>query len=311
MHWILIFTLSTLLTGLMVKFSWRLGLVDKPDERRTHQIPTPRGGGLAIVFTCILSLYQVVFLPALVIALMGFWDDIKNLSAKIRFFIQLICAMTVVFAINHFHAFHLWGLSIPALFVVIFMMWLTNLYNFMDGINGNAGLEAIFVSISMALLAPSHHEVWLVLACASCGFLIWNFPKAKIFMGDVGSQFIGFIFATLLVMDLRHSSIAFVSGLILLGVFIVDASVTLVTRMLTGQKFSSPHRTHTYQILWRQFNGSHTQVSLLILLVNIFWLFPWAYAVSHLWVNDFLGLLISYSPLVIIALLFKAGRVPR
>jgi len=309
MHWLFIFLLSTLITGLMVKFSWRLGLVDKPGERRTHQVPTPRGGGLAIVLTCMLSIYQIIFLPALVIGLMGFWDDLKNLSAKIRFFLQFLCACSALYAINHFHGLALWGISIPALLVVLWMMWLTNLYNFMDGINGIAGMEAIFVSLAMVLLHTAYQDAWLVIACASFGFLLWNFPRAKIFMGDVGSQFIGFMMATLCVMEWLHASIPFVTALILLGIFIVDASVTLATRMLTGQKFSTPHRSHTYQILWKKFGGNHVKVTSLLFLVNLLWLFPWAFAVSHLWVNDFLGLLISYAPLVIIALLFKAGRL--
>lgn len=309
MFWLLIILISSCVTGLMVKYAWRLGLVDKPDDRRTHQTPTPRGGGLAIVLTTVLSMYQIIFLPALCIAVMGFWDDMRNLSAKIRFLIQFLSAGIMVFILHDFHGLSLWGITIPSILLIIGVMWLTNLYNFMDGINGLAGLEAIFVGLSMAILSGDFNYQWLVIACASFGFLIWNFPKAKIFMGDVGSQFLGFTFATLLLMEWIHSSLIFVSGLILLGVFIVDASLTLMTRMITGQPILAPHRSHTYQILWKKMNGSHSQVSWLVLLINLFWLFPWAYAVSHLWCNDWLGLLISYAPLVIIGLLFRAGRL--
>jgi Fuc2NAc and GlcNAc transferase len=309
MEWLLIFIFAVVLTGLMVKFSWLFGLVDKPDERRTHTLPTPRGGGLAIALIFTSMVFQPIYLTALAIAAMGFWDDIKNLSAKFRFLLQFLIGGFALYEFNGFQAIQLFGLAIPMLCFLIFIVWMTNLYNFMDGINGLAGLEAVFFSLSMAFLSKHHLNEWFVLASASLGFLVWNFPKAKIFLGDVGSQFFGFLFALMLVREAAHSPVHFISGLILMGVFLVDATFTLMTRILTKQKFSQAHRSHAYQILWKKFNSSHAKVTLLMMFVNVFWLLPWAYAVCYGYVPSVLGLLISYLPLVIMCLFFKAGRL--
>ena len=309
MEWLIVFTVTTLLTGLMVKFSWVFGLIDKPDARRTHTIPTPRGGGLPMVLIFTSMVFQPIYLAALAIAFMGFWDDIQNISAKWRFLFQILIACVAIYMLNGLHSISFYGFAIPVFIFVFFMVWITNLYNFMDGINGLAGLEAIFLCLSMAFLTKQHSNEWFILASATMGFLVWNFPKARIFLGDVGSQFLGFIFALMLVREALQGEITFISGLILMGFFMVDTTLTLMTRMLTQQKFSEAHRSHIYQILWKKLNANHFMVTSLVMVVNVFWLFPWAYAVSHGYVSAMMGLLISYFPLVIMGLIFKAGRL--
>jgi Fuc2NAc and GlcNAc transferase len=201
------------------------------------------------------------------------------------------------------------GFAIAAVYIV----WMLNLTNFMDGIDGIAGVEVVTVCLGAALLsevaAPGAH-LWippLVLASATLGFLVWNWPPAKIFMGDAGSGFLGL---TLAVLSLQAGWVAnrlFWSWAILLGVFIVDATVTLIRRLAQGERFLEAHRSHAYQhaALHR---GAHMPVTVAVGVINLCWLFPVALVVALGWVEGPLGLLTSYAPLVAAAVRLKAGR---
>jgi Fuc2NAc and GlcNAc transferase len=171
----------------------------------------------------------------------------------------------------------------------------------MDGINGIASIEAITVCFGMSFVYWLANETALVpkvliIAAIVLGFLPWNFPKAKIFMGDVGSNFLGLLFGILSLQAFFISRQLFWSWLILLGVFITDASITLMRRSLQGEKIYQAHCNHAYQNAARKI-GSHIPVTLFVLVVNITWLLPLAGLVALQYLNGFIGLLIAYLPL--------------
>lgn len=198
------------------------------------------------------------------------------------------------------------------LIAIIGLIWMTNLYNFMDGINGIATLEAIFVCCGMSFiffLEDSNDQIiilMIILASACCGFLYWNFPTAKLFMGDVGSLFLGITFGLLVLFTSRKNIDTAATWAIMLGVFIVDASYTLGTRLITGQKFYLPHKSHTYQKLALHFR-SHTKASLSLTIINLFWLLPLAISTVATKLNPLAIVVIAYIPLIYLAHKIKAG----
>jgi Fuc2NAc and GlcNAc transferase len=199
---------------------------------------------------------------------------------------------------------------------LLYLVWMINLTNFMDGIDGIAGIETITVCLSGAFLsgvvAPGH-RVWiapLVLASATLGFLVWNWPPARIFLGDAGSGFLGLMLAALSLQAGWVDSRLFWSWVILLGVFVVDATVTLIRRMAQGERFYEAHRSHAYQHAAVHGGGAHLPVTVAVGVINICWLLPVALIVALGWVDGLLGVMISYVPLVVAAIRLKAGKPP-
>jgi Fuc2NAc and GlcNAc transferase len=186
------------------------------------------------------------------------------------------------------------------------------LYNFMDGIDGIAGVEALTVCLGGVLLywltgsESAGSAALLLLLSAVLGFLVLNIPPAKIFMGDAGSGFLGLCLGALSIEAARQAPAFLWSWLILLGVFIVDATVTLFRRVKRGQKFYIAHRSHAYQYASRRF-GSHRLVTLAVALINLLWLLPLALLVGLRSLDGITGLCIAYAPLVWLAYRFKAG----
>jgi Fuc2NAc and GlcNAc transferase len=193
---------------------------------------------------------------------------------------------------------------------ILAIVWVLNLFNFMDGIDGIAASDAIFVTGAGAALDITQTSATLAAAtvCASCvGFLVWNWPPAKIFMGDVGSGYLGFSIAVLALAATRDNPVAIWVWLILGGTFFVDATVTLIRRALRGERIYEAHRSHAYQWLARR-RGSHRAVTLSVLAVNVLWLLPAAWlATRHpslaVWI-----LFVAYIPLAVLALIAGAGR---
>ena len=327
---ILFFILSLLFTGYMRHYALEKNIIDNPNERSSHSIPTPRGGGVAVVASYLLALAVLMYNQQLVIpvgltlmaagfviALLGFLDDRGHINSMLRLTIHFLVAIGVVISLGGFgevNVFNGFQLGFVAnIIAVLFLVWLLNLYNFMDGINGIASIEAITVTVSMAMLylllnVGLNHQILLLLAACVLGFLLWNFPKAKIFMGDACSGFLGLILGILALIALKENLALFCAWIICLGVFIVDATFTLIRRVVTGHKMYDAHRSHTYQILSRHFN-SHTPVTLAVAAINIFWLLPIAYFVAtQNYAYPELGILIAYLPLIILAIKFKAGH---
>jgi Fuc2NAc and GlcNAc transferase len=196
-----------------------------------------------------------------------------------------------------------------------YLVWLLNLYNFMDGIDGIASVEAICVCLGAAIIyiLTGHSDLLLLpllLACAVAGFLFWNFPPAKIFMGDAGSGFLGIILGCLSLQGAWISSQFLWVWLILLGVFIVDATVTLIRRLIRGDKVYEAHRSHAYQFASRRV-GKHLPVTSAVGVINLCWLLPVALCVVHFGLDGALGVIIAYAPLLALAFIFKAGALEK
>jgi Fuc2NAc and GlcNAc transferase len=192
-------------------------------------------------------------------------------------------------------------------------VWLLNLFNFMDGTDGIAASEAIFVCLAGAILnhhvlsGINHSAAALILAASIFGFLLYNWSPAEIFMGDVGSGYLGIAIGGLSLMAAKQQPELLWVWIILLGVFISDATITLIRRLLGKQKPHVAHRSHAYQHLAIRFN-SHTKISLVVLAINVAWLFPIAFLVANKQLAGTTGIVIAYVPLLIAALSLGAGK---
>ena len=332
--WTLIFPLtliaSFLLTGVLRQYALKRSVLDIPNERSSHSVPTPRGGGVAIVISFLLALpalYLVGLLSitmmwgllvgGLGIAVLGFLDDHGHIAARWRLLGHFSAAMWVLYCIGGLAPINIFGFNdlnllwVGHILAVFYIVWVLNLYNFMDGIDGLASVEAICACVGIGViyaLLGYAQELFLplTLALAVGGFLIWNFPPAKIFMGDAGSGFLGFTLAALSLQAAWFNPDLLWSWIILLGVFIVDATYTLFRRLLRGDKVYEAHRSHAYQYASRQYKG-HRPVTLTVLAINVFWLFPWAVLVGLDYIDGLLGVVVAFLPLVVLAVKFKAG----
>jgi Fuc2NAc and GlcNAc transferase len=192
------------------------------------------------------------------------------------------------------------------------LVWLINLFNFMDGIDGLAGMEAVCASGFGGLLLlrdglGGYAQCAWVLAAASSGFLVWNWPPARIFMGDAGSGFLGFVLGVFALSSARMQPSLLWPWLILLSAFIVDSTVTLITRMVTGARWYEAHRTHAYQQAAQRWS-SHSKVTVAFAIVNLLWLFPLAWGACVHPTAGPLFAVIAAGPLVYIAFRLHAGQ---
>ncbi len=301
-------------------------LLDEPNIRSSHQTPTPRGGGIALAAGVVITVLIVLWLahkdapriywllvPSGLIAILGICDDLFNLNIGLRLVVQFLLAGLGIYFIGMNNE---WSPSIRLLItglLILFIVWMTNLYNFMDGINGLAALEAISVCIAMAFIywmqTVNKDAIYLliIIASSACGFLFWNFPTAKLFMGDSGSLFLGLSFGLLIIESSNENPRLVIVWLIMLGVFIVDASYTLTYRFITRQAVHQAHRTHAYQKIATKLN-SHKKTTLAIVAINFFWLLPIAIAVTITQLNSAAALLVAYAPLLLLAQKLQAGR---
>lgn len=330
LYLVLTFILSFIFTWVLRLYALKREVLDVPNGRSAHTLPTPRGGGLAFVIAALLVLPSIEYAgfltengsAALVsagvfIAILGFLDDHTDVSSFVRLMGHFLAAVSALFWVGGMPPIHFGSFVIPSsiildIVVVLYLVWLTNLYNFMDGINGLAGAEAFCVCVGMALIYYCMDErglmvVPMTLAASVAGFICWNFPRAKIFMGDAGSGFLGFIFGVLSIQAALVNLNLFWAWVILLGVFIVDATYTLLCRLLRFEKVYQAHSMHAFQHAARRFN-SHEPVTIGVALINVFWLFPIAYFVSIESISVVYAICIAYAPLVGLELFFKAGR---
>ncbi len=299
----LAFLLCVVLTGVVRQYALRSAMLDIPNERSSHTVPTPRGGGLAISITVLSSVIGLWFLGelqsswllalgggGLLVSLIGWIDDHRHVSPVWRALGQLVAAYWAMYWIGGLGGLELGYFSLdagwPGLFIAGFVIaWIVNLYNFMDGSDGIASIQGISAASTAAILLFAVQETALatlmaVLAAACCGFLVWNWPPAKIFMGDVGSYLLGFMFAVVAVITNHNGSVSIFVWLILLGVFFWDASFTLMMRFKNGEKWYSAHKSHAYQRII-QCGYSHRQVMFAVLFIDLFVLIPLA-VLTHL-----------------------------
>lgn len=320
---------SLLLTAVLRQYALRRSIIDVPNARSSHTVPTPRGGGVAIVLTFAFSLFVLALLQlvsiaesvallgsGLLIAVIGFMDDHGHIAARWRLLGHFIAAAWALCWMQGLPAITFFGFSLNLgwlghILGVFYLVWMLNLYNFMDGIDGIASLEAICACVGLSLIYfLSGHEalIWapLLLAMAVIGFLYWNFPPARIFMGDAGSGFLGIVLGGFSIQAAWVGSEFFFAWLIMLGVFVVDATFTLGRRLARGDKVYEAHRSHAYQFASRQF-GKHLPVTVSIGVINVVWLFPLALCVTLLGLDGALGVVIAYVPLLLLAVKYKAG----
>ena len=313
-----IFVVTCGLTGAVRRYALRRGILDVPNARRSHTLPTPRGGGLAVVVVFLTSiifsalrgiiskeLAWAICGGGLLVAGIGWLDDRRGLPPLPRAVVQGLAAL---WALGWLGGLPSLDLGVTRLFLgpvgflpgLLGIVWCINLYNFMDGIDGLAGVEAVTVAGTAALLLAGRKAglfpvagatgtaaeaagialVGALLVPAAAGFLVWNWPPAKIFMGDVGSGFLGFTFGTLAVASENSGALPLQVWVLLLGVFVVDATATLLRRIRRGERWTEAHRTHAYQLAV-QARWTHKQATLAVLGINL--LLGLAAAVACLW----------------------------
>ncbi|MDP3560158.1 MAG: glycosyltransferase family 4 protein [Legionellaceae bacterium] len=263
------------------------------------------------------SFHGLLFAASAIIALLGIIDDYASLPAKLRLATQLLCAGAALYYLSPFPPLHLAGITLTQpwilnLLFLLYITWAVNLYNFMDGIDGLAAVEAITVCAGMVVIYSSIGQTSLImppllLLCSVLGFLCWNFPPARIFMGDTGSSFLGWVVAILSLQAGKTMPPLFWAWIILFGVFVVDATLTLIVRVRHRQAIFQAHRTHAYQYATRYYQ-SHKTVTLAVAALNMLWLFPWALLVALGYTSGFTGLCIAYVPLFFLAWYWNAGK---
>ncbi len=297
------FIISALANKFLLTFLNKRGVFDIPNERSSHVRPTPRGGGLGIIsgtvlcsaiyalFTGDMKIFILVFM-SLVIGMVGWIDDIKKgLNVGLRFGIQFICSVIVIWIFNpidilplpaplHIHL-HFFGIIIS----IIWLMGITNIFNFLDGIDGYAGVQGFIAGLMLAILAwgspISFIGLFISFSCA--GFLLFNWHPAKIFMGDVGSSFLGFLFAALpfYLKDTQTNGIRtqmFFATAIIIWFFLLDGTFTIFRRLFKKEKIWQAHRSHLYQRL--VISGmSHSEV---VITVCFFYAILFAVAIFYM-----------------------------
>ncbi len=267
-----------------IRYARRRGLIDLPGQRRSHSAPTPRGGGLGIVLTLVGGLCLAaavgdlewaglwVLAPLVLVAGIGFCDDHRPLPALPRLAVHVLAASLLAY-----------GAPPPALdplpaalvlMVVVFgLAALVNVWNFMDGINGLASVHALWIACVAGALSFAHGAASTgmlagVLAAAILGFLPFNLPRARIFLGDIGSGFLGIAVGALLLLAWREGNLGLPALVLLPSAFLIDAGATLVLRMAAGRRWYTAHRSHLYQWLARR-GRSHSRIVLMSLVWNL------------------------------------------
>ena len=327
-----LFLVSAIATRQLVANSHRLSTLDIPNERSSHLTPTPRGGGIAFVATSLVGFLLLLLNDTLdnksllalccagaIVAMAGHLDDRQKISgAAVRLVLHAIGAIILIVGIGFPSQISLFDRTINtgaigSILGVLYLAWLLNLFNFMDGTDGIAASEAMFVCVAGAVLNYyvlsdiNFSAAAIILATSTFGFLLYNWAPAKIFMGDIGSGYLGIVVGGLSLMAAKQQHELLWVWIILLAVFVSDATITLIRRLLRKEKPHVAHRSHAYQHLAIRFN-SHSKVALIILSINVVWLFPIAFLVANKQLAGTTGVVVAYIPLLTAALVLNAGK---
>lgn len=308
---------AVLIALLVQRNALALGLVQAPNERSSHTIPTPRGGGvgIAIAALALLPLLGADFRLGIaglccgLLAVLGFADDRFDLPALPRLATQFILVGAAIWTAP-------WTDTSPLALVALAVLlvggvWWVNLFNFMDGIDGIAATQALLIAGIAAVLwllqdpaaTASPVFAWLVVvAAASLGFLLLNWPPARIFMGDVGSNFLALALFALALHTIASGALDWTTWVILPAAFASDATVTLLRRALKGERVMSAHRSHAYQILSRRWGG-HRPVTLLYAAVTLIWCGGLAALAQFGIAPGLLLVAIAYLPLIVFCII--------
>jgi Fuc2NAc and GlcNAc transferase len=300
------FLLSFLIVWYWQKVLRQKQILDLPNHRSSHSIPTPRAGGIGIFLSFFIGiswlwiLYQKtnrddLFLlgGSVLVFCVGLIDDFKSTRRRLRLGVHLVSSGFVIIwmwePFINWVDFDSFGYTLPiflCIFWIIGIVWSINLFNFMDGINGIAGMEAVFLSSALAILMASENRgeqifyKLILLAVATLGFIIWNFPRAMVFLGDAGSGFLGFVIAAFASYSFLVVNISVWTLLTISSLFWMDATFTIIKRILRKEKIFNAHNSHAYQILARKWR-SHASVTIAYSVVNVLILFPLAFAMQR------------------------------
>jgi len=274
--------LSFSLTYFIKNYAIKKSLVASVNERSSHTVPTPHGGGIAVAVTWFLGLIYLfltdqidptlfyALISGVIIAIVGLIDDIVELNAKARMIVFSIVGTVGLYMIGGldkitFGIFEVEAPAIISVFALLLVLWYINLTNFIDGIDGYLSMQFVFVSVAGLILFGGSH--FAVLGVSVLGFLFWNWHKAKIFMGDAGSTLLGYTIAIITIYYANQEPSNLWICITLYGVFWFDATLTLLRRKLNGEKLSQAHKKHAYQRL-TQVGWSHSRVTLYALGIN-------------------------------------------
>ena len=280
--------LSWVFTAYVRLYVLKRNLLDIPNIRSSHSIPTARGGGIAIVTVMMLSGTSSLLLPGtqfhillclllatLAFSILGWQDDKHDLSASPKFLIQLL--ISGLASVWLFWGVIGWSWSFSDVIIlmlsVLWITWMANVYNFMDGIDGISAVESIILGVTTAYWFTVSGSISVAILCmtvagAALGFLRWNWSPAKIFMGDAGSLALGGFFALIAIIGATILEIPFPAFLVLYAVYLADTGATMLNRMIKKEKWWQAHRSHYYQRAV-QSGFSHAQVSLAVMGINI------------------------------------------
>lgn len=324
----LLFVGSAILTGLFRLAALRIRLIDIPISRSAHQSPIPVGGGVAIVFLTLVTIAQfysgasipvwefAALMAAGLIAVIGMLDDIQHLDIRWRIPAQFLVSIWAVYCLGDVPAIDFAFFEFPQsvllnVLAVFALVWLLNLFNFMDGIDGIAGSELIFANLLTLFIVMDSDSVLVLLSvtfsAATAGFMLWNWAPAKIFMGDVGSSFLGFSLGIMALLSMHHGTMTVWAWVLMLGVFIVDATLTLIVRFCLKERWYEGHATHAYQKAARRYK-SHSKVTIFIIWINLLWLGPLAWLSVRFPSFGLYFTIVGLLPLLLLALYFRAGR---
>lgn len=315
------------LTLLIRRLALYRGVLDIPNDRSSHCLPTPRGGGLAIIMvycSFVVTFSQLfdaeigIVIACLATGLVGLVDDINSQPAKYRLGVHAVSAGIIVYAVDGVPPID-FGFGpidmgwIGYVVAILGTVWMINLTNFMDGIDGLVASQltlASMVATGLLLLTQMPEGLvfpTLLLAASTFGFLLLNWAPAKIFMGDVGSGALGLIMSGLMLWHTQANAQWLFVWLILNGMLTVDASYTLLVRALRGRRLSEGHRSHAYQHLSQRLR-SHKKVTLLEGGILMFWLMPLASGVALNWFPGFWAMVFAYMPLTAACVWLRAGK---
>lgn len=324
------FVASVLFTGLLRAGAFKIITLDIPNERSSHSTPTPRGGGLSLILTFLVAsfcmtvsgrvpamLFYTLFIPGALIAFIGFIDDVWTVNPVTRLVFHFSATVALIYYIDPMPVLPWFGEPVVVgpwgyVLIALGLVWCINLHNFMDGIDGIASIEAICVAGGAAFIIwltkgeTTYVYLLLLVVATIAGFLVWNWPPAKIFMGDAGSGFLGFMIGSFALLTSAAGGINLWSWIILYGVFVVDATATLTIRVLRGEKFYQAHRSHAYQIMARKLQ-SHKKVTLGVLGINMLWLFPISVISSTFPELSVYCFVTAYFPLLLLVVRLGAG----
>jgi Fuc2NAc and GlcNAc transferase len=312
------FFICTILLFILIKTAKYTGLIDVPNTRSSHNKATPTGGGAALASVVLFANFDVFktcpefLIGGLLISVIGLIDDIRSLPVLPRLLTQFIAVSLIIYFLPAYNPIKGIPITIVKIVLIFSGIWFINLYNFMDGIDGLAGGYSNAASVGFLFCVSNglpveawNIEIYKQIIYTTIPFLIFNWSPSKIFLGDIGSTFLGFTFFSLGARGLIHGNYLMYSFIIIMSFFWIDATVTLVRRFLLKKKVFSAHKEHAFQKAAAKYG--HWRVSCFIILVTLFWLNPMAnLTLKHAQHGPFMTLL-SILPVLAIILRFKPG----